>query len=155
MFAYSTPSSIAVWAKFEDLIITNGCAYVSASAINDLYRRTTRKADSTQKKLIRDLQIKSYIKVKHTPKNPSGQNSRYSYFLSKFKLPSHTVYLPISELDIPKEGANKQNHIELLRMINLLPEIKSESVSDEQEESIDEYHHDSFLAINTYAEISK
>jgi hypothetical protein len=155
MFAYATPSSFIEWAKFEDLIIANGRTYVRASTINDLYKRTNHKANSTPKKLISDLQIESYIRVKHTPKNLTKDNSLRSRFLSKFKLQSRTVYLPISELDTPKEGANKQNHIELLRMINMLPELKSVSVSGEQEESIDEYNRDSFLSINTYFEIDE
>lgn len=154
MFAYSTPSSIIGWTKFEDLIIANGRTYVNATTINNIYRKTNRKANSTQMKLINDLQIETYLKVKHTPKHQCQENSFRMRFLGKFKLQSRTIYLPIDELVTLKEGVNKQNHMELLRLIKLLPDIASESGSGEQEESIDDYHNDSFLSIDTYIEMT-
>ena len=44
--------------------------------------------------------------------------------LDHFKSQVHDLYLEVNELEIPKEGDNKDNHIELLRLISLLPDIE-------------------------------
>ena len=104
--------------------------YVSAVLINDQYKNIFRKSGSTQKKLIKELKLTKYIGIWRRHKDHTKVGSIATKILDQFKSQVHDLYLDITELKIPKEGDNKDNHIELLHLISLLPDIETDVVPD-------------------------
>ena len=107
-----------------------GLKYVSAVLINDQYKTIFRKSGSTQKKLIKELKLTNYIGIWRRHKDHTKVGSIATKILDHFKSQVHDLYLEVNELETPKEGDNKDNHIELLRLISLLPDVETEVVPD-------------------------
>lgn len=144
---------MSIGNKFSDIIMHNGDPYVSATSINDIYKTIGKKYNSTQKKLIDDLKLKSYIIVCRRAKDKTKLGQVISNVLNQFKSQVHALYLLISELEQIKEGPDMNNHIELLRLIQLLPDINSVTESTiEPAESIPDstpVHTNSSLYLNS------
>ena len=85
---------------------------------------------STQKKLIKELKLTNYIGIWRRHKDHTKVGSIATKILDHFKSQVHDLYLEVNELETPKEGDNKNNHIELLRLISLLPDVETEVVPD-------------------------
>ena len=134
------------WIKLEDLLVVKGHTYVTADAVNNAYKTLEGKTHSTQRKLLRDLKVKQCITVKQPCDSPAHPRSCKTMFINLFKRYQCTTYIPINELSTPKEGPNKQSHVELLRRICLIPIVKS---NDPYDESIDDYDAND-LSISTY-----
>lgn len=110
--------------KFATITMDDGEQYVSAVLINDQYKTIFRKSGSTQMKLIKELKLSQYIGIWRRHKDRIKIGSIATKILDNFKSQVHDLYLNINELEIPKEGEYKDNHIELLRLISLLPDIE-------------------------------
>jgi hypothetical protein len=74
--------------------------------------------------LIKELNLREYIGVWRRHKDRSKVGSIATKILDQFKSQVHDLYLDITELETPKKGDNKDNHIELLRLISLLPDVE-------------------------------
>jgi predicted GIY-YIG superfamily endonuclease len=127
----------------------NGEPYVSATAINDIYKTIGKKYNSTQKKLIDDLKLKSYIIVCRRAKDKTKLGQVISNVLNQFKSQVHVLYLLISELEQINEGPDMNNHIELLRLIKLLPDIISTVEPTVEPTESTPVHTDSNLYLNS------
>lgn len=108
--------------------------YVNAATINDLYKTIYRKSGSTQKKLISDLKLERYVVLWRRHKDKTKVGSIATRLLDQFKSQTQDLYLEIKELETPQEGPNKKIHIELLRLINDLPDLANDSESDNEPE---------------------
>ena len=115
---------MSISSKFATITMEDGKQYVSAVLINDQYKTIFRKSGSTQKKLIKELKLTKYIGIWRRHKDHTKVGSIATKILDHFKSQVHDLYLEVNELEIPKEGDNKDNHIELLRLISLLPDIE-------------------------------
>ena len=109
----------------------DGKQYVSAVLINDQYKMIYRKSSSTQKKLIKDLQLDNYIGIWRRNKDKKLLGKIATKILEQFKSQVHELYLDVLELENPKDGDNKNNHIKLLQLINSLPDIEIQSTNSE------------------------
>ena len=111
-----------IQSKFTYITMDDSRTYVNAVAINDIYKTIYRKSGSTQKKLIKELKLTKYVGIWRRHKDHTKIGSIATRLLDEFKSQVHDLYLDITELETPKEGDNKDNHIELLRLISLLPD---------------------------------
>ena len=116
--------------KFATITMDDGEQYVSAVLINDQYKTIFRKSGSTQMKLIKELKLSQYIGIWRRHKDRIKIGSIATKILDNFKSQVHDLYLNINELKTPKEGEHKYNHIELLRLISLLPDIEQPIVEN-------------------------
>lgn len=121
---------MSIQSKFTTIAMEGGLKYVSAVLINDQYKTIFRKSGSTQKKLIKELKLTNYIGIWRRHKDHTKVGSIATKILDHFKSQVHDLYLEVNELETPKEGDNKNNHIELLRLISLLPDVETEVVPD-------------------------
>ncbi len=121
---------MSIQTKFTTIAMESGLKYVSAVLINDQYKTIYRKSGSTQKKLIKELKLTNYIGIWRRHKDHTKVGSIATKILDHFKSQVHDLYLEINELETPKEGDNKDNHIELLRLISLLPDVKQEPIAN-------------------------
>ena len=127
-----------ILSKFKPMIIIDK-TYVSAVLINDLYKTISRKSGSTQKKLIKELRIIEWQNLYRRHKDKTKVGTIATRVLEQFKPQTQELYIEVNELGLPKEGPNKNEHIELLRLISLLPDLVTDSESEESEsESEDE-----------------
>lgn len=104
----------AICSKFSDIHIDkHGYAYVDAAIVNGIYKTIRGKSRSTPKRLIKELQLDFYYYLK-----PEGSFVRR--MMKRLKpLP---IRLMLGELTMPIDGPHKDSHIELLRLIELLPD---------------------------------
>lgn len=80
--------------------------------------------------MIKELKLTNYIGIWRRHKDHTKVGSIATKILDHFKSQVHDLYLEINELETPKEGDNKDNHIELLRLISLLPDVKQEPIAN-------------------------
>jgi hypothetical protein len=129
---------MTIQSKFATILIA-GKPYVNAVLINDLYKTLPRKSGSTQKKLVNDLLLDQPASVWRRNKDKAKVGTIATRILDQFKPQMQDLYVDVHEIETPKDGPNKQNHIELLRLISKLPDLAAESESEESEsESEDE-----------------
>lgn len=109
--------------------------YVSAVSINLVYKGIRSKSGSTQQKLAKDLNLEQYLIIwkRHKDKNLVGTIA--SRVIEHFVPQAQELYLNVDELESPKEGRHKDTHIELLRLINTLPDLPvTSSQADDDED---------------------
>jgi hypothetical protein len=123
---------MAIQSKFATILIA-GNPYVNAVLINDLYKTLPRKSGSTQKKLVNDLRLDQPTSVWRRNKDKAKVGTIATRILDQFKPQMQDLYVNAHEIETPKDGPNKQNHIELLRMISELPDLATESEESESE----------------------
>jgi hypothetical protein len=119
-------------------IIIDGKPYVNAVLINDLYKTLPRKSGSTQKKLVNELQLDQPASVWRRNKDKAKVGTIATRILDQFKPQMQDLYVDVHEIETPKDGPNKQNHIELLRMISELPNLATDPESNESESELDD-----------------
>jgi hypothetical protein len=93
---------------------------VKADVVNDLYKTIRHKSRSTPMKLICDLDLDEIAIVYYIPPRAKSFIMR---IWNRLTSPKRDYYLKVSELENPNEGPNKHNHIELLRLIEQLPDL--------------------------------
>ncbi len=118
---------MSIQSKFA-ATMDGGVWYVSAASINNVYKSIPRKSGSTQKSLIKELKLTNYITIWRRHKDRTKVGTIATKILDQFKPQVHDLCLEVDELENPKEGQNKNNHIELLRLISLLPDIEPKPV---------------------------
>ncbi len=114
----------------------DGAEYVDAADIINIYRKIPGKSKSSQKRLIKNLNLKNTIKSYKFVKYNIKIN-----FISKLlddlrPKTKEIIYLELNELENPnKENRNKDIHLELLRLINFLPDFGTEPDSETDSET--------------------
>ena len=109
--------------KFDTISSEDGLLYVSAKIIADVYKTLHGKSGTTQKKLVKELQVHSFMITWSRHKDESKKGTIATKLMSQFKSQVHAMYISVNDLETPKDGPNKQNHIKLLRLIEELPDI--------------------------------
>lgn len=109
--------------KFDTISSEDGLLYVSAKIIADVYKTLHGKSGTTQKKLVKELQVHSFMITWSRHKDESKKGTIATKLMSQFKSQVHAMYISVNDLETPKDGPNKQNHIKLLQLIEELPDI--------------------------------
>ncbi len=104
---------------FANTITYQDNDYIQAMPINEVYKSITGKSGTTQKKLLSDLLIESYIIVWRRHKERTKIGAIATCIMDQFRSQSQDIYISLSEVELPKDGANKANHLELLRLIQV------------------------------------
>jgi hypothetical protein len=93
-----------------------GSDFVSAKEVNQVYKTICRR--STPKKLIRDLGLGEIIIIWSNPPTDTFIKRLLNLFKS-----NNEYYIDLNELMRPNKGPNKKKHMELLRLIELMPDL--------------------------------
>ncbi len=119
---------MSICSKFATITMEDGTQYVNAASINNIYKSISRKSGTTQKKLINELKLIDYYIIWRRNKDRTKVGTVATKILDQFKSQSHHLYLEVNELENPKDGENEDNHIELLRLISILPDIEQKPI---------------------------
>ena len=124
--------------KFDTISSEDGLLYVKAKPIANMYSSMPKKSGTTQKKLVKELQVHSFMITWDRHKDKSKKGTIATKLMSQFKSQVHTMYISVHDLDTPKDGPNKDNHIQLLQLIDALPDINQNNITVRDQENTEQ-----------------